>query len=65
MIARLSIPSLIVLMILLSGCAPALSNEEIIKQTKLCEEAGMKAVSLSTAMDDSTRRIECRPIDKK
>ena len=51
--------------ILLSGCATykskVISNDEIIKETKKCEEAGMKAQLLVDGLNNKPKMIICEP----
>lgn len=54
---------------LLAGCDghqhPPLTNDEIIAETKKCEDADMRAVYFSSMVDGTTRRIECGPREER
>jgi len=55
----------LLIFILLIGCGPKypfklMTNEEIIRETKRCEDAGLKAVLLRDRSSNATY-VECRP----
>jgi hypothetical protein len=48
-------------LLLLVGCEqPGMTNQQIILETKLCEDAGMRAVML-TSYSSAMAMIQCRP----
>lgn len=54
--------TLLLLTTLLTSCG--MSNEEIIKQTKLCEAAGMYPAQVINGFTVSVDKIICMPQDK-
>jgi hypothetical protein len=49
--------------LLLAACDKPLSNDEIIKQEKICADAGMKALAWRNNIIDENfiTRVECQP----
>lgn len=41
---------------------PSITNDEIIRETKKCEEAGMRAELFIAMYDNQAKRITCMPI---
>jgi len=52
---------IIILVLLLSACTPTMSNDEIIKETKKCEDAGLKAQTIYNGVTGEVRYIRCMP----
>jgi hypothetical protein len=57
--------SMICLVLLITACDdhhPALTSDQIIKETKKCEAAGMRAIGLDEIWSgDTIRAIQCEP----
>lgn len=52
----------VVTLITLAGCTPAMTNDEIIAEVEKCRAAGMDAELLrSLSSRDMVQRVECRP----
>ena len=50
-------------LLLLTACEKPLSNEEIVKQTKICTDAGLRAAAWheNALHENNITRIECQP----
>ena len=54
--------AVIALLVLLAGCTPPMSNDDIIVETRKCEAAGLRAAHLSSwSSRDLTSDVVCRP----
>lgn len=52
----------LLLALALAGCGdPPMTNEQIIQQTKLCEDAGMRARQALRILDEAVVRVQCAP----
>ncbi len=54
----------LLLPLILGGCGRVMTNEEVIKQTKLCEDAGMDATLSYNGMTGAPHAIYCWPKSK-
>ena len=43
-------------------CGNYMTNEQIITETKVCEDAGLSASALHCGNDHTTTRIQCEPL---
>jgi len=62
-LTKQSIAAAIILLLFLSGCG--ISNEEIVKQVKYCQENGLKPIQIISGLTYKTERIECRIKESK
>lgn len=56
---RLPITTSILALFLLTGCSPALTNQQIIAETKLCTDAGLKSYSSIKVWGGGIKRVTC------
>lgn len=59
--AWMSAKILLLVALVTIGCRGALTNAEIVSETKFCESNGMRAVHYSSGLGFETVRIECAP----
>ena len=52
---------LLITLLLVAGCMEPISNDEIISETKKCEDAGMDATVYHNGLTLQPERVECVP----
>ena len=56
---------IVILVLLLAACtSPTMTNDEIIKETNKCEDAGLKAQTIYNGVTGEVRYIRCMPKEK-